>query len=216
MRKSLLLGMAVLLLVACEHQYAQNPDPNHTHADFAVWIEGEQIDFSGNEYMSGLSTDESTHDEADERHHEYLHLHDNNGHVIHSHKPGQTLGEFFESLGFVFSKDGLNLCAEVPGKEGRRRVCEDEAMHRNWIMIVNGVQKPFFDTAYAFSDMDKILIVLPKTDDGDEHPEAWGYWEKMTDDACLYSKTCPWRGDPPTENCIADPAVPCVVPPEDL
>ena len=35
--------------------------------------------------------------------------------------------------------------------------------------------------------------------------------EEMTDDACLYSKTCPWRGEPPAENCIADPEVPCVL-----
>ena len=40
--------------------------------------------------------------------------------------------------------------------------------------------------------------------------------EQLTDDACRYSKTCPWRGDPPAENCIADPAVPCVVPEDDL
>jgi len=213
MKKFIVITLATLSLASCERQFQPNPDPNHTHADFALWINGEQVDFSKDEFMSGLSRDETTHDEADERHHEYLHLHDGNGHVLHSHKPGQTLGEFLESLGVVFRKEGLNLCAEVPGME---KACEDEAMHRNWVMIVNGVQQPFFDTAYAFSDMDKILMVLPKTDDGDEHPEAWGYWEQMTDDACLYSKTCPWKGDPPTENCIADPTIPCAVPPEDL
>jgi len=211
MRNFTLLAVFTLLLAGCNRDpyQVQNPDPNHTHVDFALWIEGEKIDLSGDEFMSGLSTDEHTHDEEGEYHHQYLHLHDGNGHVMHSHKPGQTLRTFFESLGFAFSKDGLNVCIQAPGKS---RVCEDEAMHRNWIFIVNGEKKPFLDIEYAFQDLDKVLIVLSKTDDGDEHPEAWGYWEQMTDDACLYSKRCPWRGDPPTENCVADPAVPCVAP----
>ncbi len=213
MKKFVAITLATLSLASCERRFQPNPDPNHTHADFAVWINGDKVDFSTDQFMSGLSTDEATHDEADERHHEYLHLHDGVGHVIHRHKPGLTFGEFLESLGVTFSKDSLNVCMEVPGKE---RVCEDEAGHRNWVMIVNGEQNPFFDTAYVFDDMDKILVVLPQTDDGDERPEAWGYWAQMTDDACLYSKTCPWKGEPPAENCISDPAIPCVVPEEDL
>ena len=39
-----------------------------------------------------------------------------------------------------------------------------------------------------------------------------GELQEMTDDACKYSKTCPWRGEPPAESCIADPAVPCTAP----
>ncbi|HRH94119.1 MAG TPA: hypothetical protein PKV72_06345, partial [Candidatus Peribacteria bacterium] len=77
---------------------ALNPDPNHTHADFAVWIGGKQQDFSAPKYMSGESTD-VVHDE---RLSKYFHLHDGNGRVIHRHKPGLPLGDFFASIGFAF------------------------------------------------------------------------------------------------------------------
>ncbi|MDP6561607.1 MAG: hypothetical protein QF793_01650, partial [Candidatus Peribacteraceae bacterium] len=102
MRRLLLSLVLVLLLAACERQYEPNPDPNHTHADFAVWVEGEKVEFSDAKYMSGVSWDEGSHDEADEYHHEHLHLHDEVGHVLHRHKPGLTLDAFFESLDYSF------------------------------------------------------------------------------------------------------------------
>lgn len=183
-----------------------NPDPNHTHADFAVWIDGKEVDFAQDKYMSGASTDANHDQEIGNR--KYLHLHDGIGHVIHRHKPGLTLAQFFETIGVTFRKNGLNLCMAIDGKES----CENEAAHRNWIMTVNGIKQPFLDTEYVFEDGDHLLLLLPQTDteagQNSEISEALGV---MTDDACLYSRTCPERGEPPAENCIADPEVPCVV-----
>jgi hypothetical protein len=166
------------LLTACGffglggREYVPNPDPNHTHADIAVWIDGERVDFSGDEHMS-----------TEEHHlHDYLHLHDNIGHVLHQHKLGLKIADFFDSLGFTFRSD------------------------REWRMFVNGVEQGF-DLAYVCKDMDQILIT---TSSNNAH--ALDQLKEMTSDGCLYSKTCPWRGDPPAENCIADPAVPCVAP----
>jgi hypothetical protein len=178
---------------------AQNPDPNHTHADFAVWIDGSQIDFSNNEFMSG-STDEEDPDHT--RLNQYLHLHDNIGHVIHRHKPGLKLGEFFASIGVTTSKNGLNACLHIPN---RAVSCEDEAMHKNWTMIVNG-ERQSMDFEFVFTDTDRILIT--NATDETEIAKQLGV---LTDDACRYSRTCPERGEPPAENCIADPTVPCVV-----
>ena len=186
MHKAFLL-LTAFLLAACTRQYVQNPDPNHTHADFAVWVDGVQVDFTGNEYMSGLSTDDATHDEAGEYHHQYLHLHDNSGHVIHSHKPEQTLREFFNSINYDFPKP-----------------------LERWTMWVNG-QEQDFNLDYIFQDMDQILLT-----NSAGSAKVLSELEQLTADACKYSKTCPWKGEPPTENCIADPAVPCVVPEEDL
>jgi len=177
----------VLLLSACERQYQPNPDPNHTHADFAVWVDGEKVDFSGAEYMSGLSTDDTTHDEEGEYHDQYLHLHDGVGNVVHRHKPELTLREFFDSLDFTFS----------------------EPLER-WTMWINEQQEEF-NLDYMFQDGDQILLT-----NSAGSAQVMYELEQLTNDACLYSKTCPWRGDPPTENCIADPSVPCVVPEEDL
>lgn len=188
---------------------APNPDPNHTHADFAIWIDGEKMDFSGEQFMSEAYDPEMDQQIRVDPMRKYLHLHDGNGDVLHRHKPGLTFGEFLRSLGIEFSNEGLNLCMQIPGQD---IACEDEAMHRSWVMIVNGVRQPFFDTEYLFNDLDKILVALPQEGKDIDDLAIQNYWNKLTDDSCLYSQTCPERGEPPTENCIADPEVPCVIP----
>lgn len=178
-----LLMLGVLVWNLSNREPVPNPDPNHTHADFAVWVDQQQVDFSDPKYMSGLSTDEHTHDEPGEYLHEHLHLHDGVGHVIHSHKPGQTLREFFDSIGYEFP----------------------EPIER-WTMWING-QEEEFNLDYQFQDLDQIMLT------NDAGAAQIGYeLERLTDDACLYSRTCPWRGNPPTENCVADPEIPCVIP----
>jgi hypothetical protein len=174
---------------------ATNPDPNHTHADFAVWMDGTQLDFSAPEFMSGSSTDEGSHPTEGLR--KYLHLHDANGHVIHRHKPGLTLKDFFDSL--PVSIAGKCYSAGTPGADG------EECSEYPWRLFVNGKEQTPFSLNYAFQDDDQMLLTTAHTDE--EVKKELG---QMTDDACKYSKTCPWKGAPPTENCIADPTVPCL------
>lgn len=193
MRRTLLLTPLLLLASCGATPKAVNPDPNHTHADFAIWMDGKQLDFSSPEFMSG-SSDE--HDEEHTRLDQYFHLHDGNGHVIHRHKPGLTLKEFFTTLKVGIS--GSCYSSGIPGADGE--VCSDHPFR----LFVNGTEQPFDDLSYVFQDTDKILITTASDD-----AEVAAELSKSTDDACLYSKTCPERGDPPTENCIADPTVPC-------
>lgn len=198
--KRLLVPTLGIIAIGCisygAYEYtrpALNPDPNHTHADFAVYISGERVDFSKEEYMSGSSTGSLT--DADHlEHNPYFHLHDGNGDVIHRHKPDLQIGEFFGSLGFTMASD----CFTVP--DGKP-VCNDGA--KTWKMYVNGTERPF-DPAYAFEDLDKVLLTYDAS-----QAEVQQELAAMTDEACLYSKTCPWRGDPPAESCISDPKVPC-------
>ena len=198
MRKAFLIS---LLLSACAlpwgREYTQNPDPNHTHADFAVWMEGEKIDFSASKYMSGLPTNEETPDETDQYRHKHLHLHDEIGSLLHRHKPGLPIGEFLQSLGFTMSTQCLTLDSTV-------MICPESG--KKWQMFVNGEQVPY-DAAYAFEDIDQILLTY-----GASAEDVQKQLSAMTDEACLFSRTCLWRGDPPAENCIADPEVPCVAP----
>ena len=220
MRLPLSLALiATFFLTACSvfgffsREYKQNPDPNHTHADFAVYIEGEKLDFSDPKYMSSppAKTESSgvgrafAHGDEDDGHilpeRKYLHLHDVTDPVIHAHKPGLTIGEFFASIGFLMTEQCFTLDTEV-------MVCPEEG--KKWQMFVNANEQPF-DPSYSFKDMDKILLTY-----GASAEDVKMQLEAMTDDACKYSKTCPWKGDPPTEGCIADPEVPCVIPPEDL
>jgi hypothetical protein len=199
--KRLIVFLPLFLVGACSAQPALKPDPNHTHADFAVWIDGRKVDFSQALYMSGGVTAEEAHAEDAEHGHEhlhpYLHLHDGVGHVIHRHKPGVALGEFFASL-------GMDMTAECFSADAGAAACNDDA--RTWRMFVNGEEWPY-DPAYVFQDVDAILLTYGS---GDE--EVARQIDALTDGACLYSRTCPERGDPPVENCIADPAVPCVAP----
>ncbi len=165
---------------------ALNPDPNHTHADFAVFVDGEKLDFSDEKYMSNEQKHLS----------QYLHLHDGLGSVIHRHKPGLALGEFLSSLGLTMEKDCMTLDSQQLCNDGKQR----------WKMVVNGGERSL-DPSYVFKDTDKILLTYGASDTLWENES-----QQVTDDACLYSKTCPERGEPPTENCIADPTVPCMAP----
>lgn len=210
---------AVLLLSSCSwyvKETAENPDPNHTHADFALWVNGQKLDFSGNHYMSGSDKDEQGDVHAHEHKHLFLHLHDGNGHVIHRHKPGLTLNEFLESnLGMrlrsipsVTSNEQILTNPEDfgagSGTEILMRIFVSGKKISPQYQPTDGVKS--VPAAYVFNDLDHILI----TDAADD-AEIQRELSQMTDDACLYSRTCPERGEPPVENCIADPTVPCVV-----
>ncbi len=206
MRSSFLIGLLVLTFAGCGHTPAKNPDPNHTHADFAVWIDGKQLDFSDARYM----TEELTPEQEEALKHatgalvnrdvatlkKYLHLHDGNGHVIHRHKPNLGLKDFFGSLQVDIA--GKCYTSFEPMADGE--ICGDNPFR----MFVNGVERSPFDLNYIFADDDHILITNAVSSAAVKKELGL-----MTDDACLYSKTCPWRGPAPTENCIADPNVPC-------
>lgn len=191
-------GTAIVLLFGGPRVPVPNPDPNHTHADFLVMLDGSPVDFSGDEFMTGASTEDHTRDPDLGALRKYLHLHDGIGTVVHRHKPGLTLADFFESLHVGFTANCILYAAPLEADPA----CSD----RPWRMFVNSQERPF-SLGYDFADGDKILLTTA-ADDATVAEE----WSAMGDDACRYSKTCPWRGAPPAENCIADPEVPCVVP----
>ena len=174
---------------------AVNPDPNHTHADFAVWIDGKEFDFSQEKYMT------TQQNEATNPLRKYLHLHDGNGHVMHRHKPGLSIGDFFQSIGFKMSENCLVSDAGTS-------TCNADS--KKWQLFENGQEEPF-DPRFIFNDDDQLLLTYGASD-----TERANELNAMTSDACRYSRTCPEKGPPPTENCIADPAVPCVAPPGTL
>lgn len=166
---------------------AINPDPNHTHADFALWINGKQIDLSAEKYMHKENADD--HDKETNPH-----LHDGNGLVIHRHKPGQSINDFLKAINFV----ATNRC--ITTDTGTASCNNTE---KRWQMFVNATEQPF-DLSYVFQDLDQILLTYGATEEG-----FTSQLQSLSRDACLYSQTCPERGKPPVENCIADPTVPC-------
>ncbi len=169
---------------------AVNPDPNHTHADLAMWVEGRKIDLSAGKYM----LDEESADSEKETN---PHLHDGNGLVIHRHKAGQSIGEFLKAINI----NATNQCVTL---DDGTSLCNEGSKH--WQMFINGSEQPL-DPAYVFRDLDQILLTYGATDE-----QVKEQLLSLSDDACLYSQTCPERGTPPVENCVADPTVPCVAP----
>lgn len=128
---------------------------------------------------------------------QYLHLHDMNGDVLHRHKPGLGFGDFLTSIGF--SLTGTCLTTDIG-----TQYCNQSDPSEHWRLFVNGKEILPFQSNYIFADDDQILLVYG----ADAQPGL----SNMTDDACKYSKTCPGRGAPPTESCIADPTIPCTAP----
>jgi|CXWL01.1.fsa_nt_gi hypothetical protein len=197
-----------------------NPDPNHTHADFAVWIGGERVDFAQEKYMTeeltanqlqALSNSTAT-GSTQKVLKQYLHLHGMNGYVIHRHKPGLTLEDFFDSLSsdsnpIQFHRNvsvGINyftfcICTQPTAFECP---CAPVSVR----LFVNG-EEVIDGPGYVFHDGDRLLIT-----DAVDQTEVVNELDLLTDEACMLSKTCPGRGRPPVENCISDPMIPCIAP----
>lgn len=178
------IGLIVLLKVsfvpaAPTHPigYSENPDSVHVHSDFILFVNGEQYDLSTDEYQSSAASTLHAH----------IHLHDNQGNVIHRHAPDVTLGDFFTSLGFSLSDECLTL-------KDAATFCTNAT--NTLVVYVNN--EPITDFAqYVNQEEDKILIYY-----GENTSETINaLMATITDDACYYSGTCPERGTPPAEGC---------------
>jgi hypothetical protein len=77
----------------------------HYHANFAIFIDGERLDFSSDGYMEDLANcaDDYKIQFAEDR----AHLHENDSDVIHIHDDGVTWGHYLANLGFGFGDDYL-------------------------------------------------------------------------------------------------------------
>ncbi|MEK7498017.1 MAG: thioredoxin domain-containing protein [Patescibacteria group bacterium] len=136
----------------------------HAHFDLKVYINGRALDLSLPKYQS---TEEKELDEG-------IHSHDGNGKVVHLHKKGVPLSQYFESIKVGFPSDGKPLRVFVNGKEN------NEAL------------------SYIAKDLDRILVVYGVYSDS----QIKNLVNSVSDLACIYSETCPERGTPPEENCV--------------
>ena len=73
--------------------------PPHYHANFAVFVEGKQLDFSKDEYMEDVAACKLSNNVLPN---ERVHLHENDGDSVHIHAAGVAWNHFFENIGFVF------------------------------------------------------------------------------------------------------------------
>lgn len=147
----------------------------HIHADMLFLVKGEPLDFSRERYQS---TEEKHLDEA-------VHLHDGRGDIIHVHRKGVTIGYFLETLGI--SREGDCLALDT-GEE----LCNGQEGELN--VLVNGtlLEDPF---EYELQDEDRILLSYGQSSED----ELASQMQHVGDEACIYSGTCPERGEPPEE-----------------
>ncbi|MFB6226097.1 MAG: DsbA family protein [Candidatus Paceibacteria bacterium] len=157
----------------------------HKHADIAVYINNRKIDLSKPKYQS----------DGEQHQHKYSHHHDQVGHIIHQHKDGIPLSEHFKSLGMKLT----NKCFQL---DNGAEYCSNE--NKSLKAFVNG-ERITNPADYVFEDLDRILISYgPLTG-----PNIEQQLDSVTDEACIYSKECPERGDPPEESCVGGLGTKC-------
>ncbi|MDO8624848.1 MAG: hypothetical protein Q7R47_02100, partial [Candidatus Diapherotrites archaeon] len=155
------------------HQTPPAPaEPIHWHADFKVYLDNNAFDFSQSKYQSVEGNELS----------ERIHLHENDGNVIHIEGADVLLGEFFNSIGMKFS----STCFVT---DTNKSYCDGAAGQLKF--FVNGQINTQFEN-YVPQDLDRILIAY-----GNETPEQLQQeLDSVTDNACIESGKCPERGTP--------------------
>lgn len=176
----------------------------HVHADIKVIIFDKEIDFSKEKYQSTEDKELSP----------WQHFHDGNGNVMHQHKEGLTLSNFFKSLGFNLTDE----CIELPQDEavfdpfaGKKETEFCTGAKNSLKLYVNGkllidenTRKPIVGS-YEIKDLDRLLIIYDASDLENVNLDDFG----VTNDACIYSEKCPERGKPPHETCVGGLGTKC-------
>jgi hypothetical protein len=210
--KWILAGIGILLMGIAIFWWTQLPTETgvvHLHADFAVFINGEKINFAQEKYMSETATPLSS----------LVHFHDMDGNVIHMHAPHVTLGMFFESIGMkletqkgengiqqtCFTDDmDTEYCATRFGcyeYEPGKSICVDPGPEAQVLQVyINGELLPENQKMenYVLKDLDQILVTYHKLNE-----DVTSQIESVTDNACIQSEKCPERGKPTPEDSCA-------------
>src|SRR3989338_5239698 len=126
----------------------------HIHADWKIYIDGKQLDFSAKAHMERMQNNLPVSS--------FIHVDsgapmpEKTGDIIHMHATGIPLWVFFNSIGMDFNKDCITL-------ENKEKFCNQENAKLKF--YVNGKTNNEFEN-YVFNDLDKILISY-----GDESEE---------------------------------------------
>ncbi|MBI2148920.1 hypothetical protein HYU23_04520 [Candidatus Woesearchaeota archaeon] len=118
----------------------------HIHADWKIYINGQQLDFTGKDHMTRMKSGSSVSS--------FIHVDsgapapEKTGDVIHMHAKGIPLWIFFESLGMKFNNDCLVL-------DTGEKYCNNK--EKSLKFYVNSQSNNQYEN-YVFNDLDKILI----------------------------------------------------------
>jgi len=180
-----------LTVVTCRvgDEGCESRQATHWHADFALFMDGQQFKFDDPKFISTEDEEKSA----------YAHIHDPRHTVVHVHYTGTTWQEFFDILGFdlndrstVTGAVGGPACLTMP--DGTKH-CDGNG--KTFKFIVNGVKVDGVATL-DITDLDRVLISYG--------PESFddvlkNQWPQVTDQACIPSERCKDRGSDPDEPC---------------
>ena len=171
-------GIGILLLIVLLLHAQKDPLLNdvHNHADIRIFIHNEPYNLNQSKYMSPKNNAKSP----------FMHLHDNDGDLIHQHISDGNLGLFFESIGLNFTSHCFTL-------DNGTAYCNDEKNKLR--MYINGHENKQYER-YIFKDLDRILITYGSADSA----QILDQINKVTDKSCIQSGTCPERGLPGNES----------------
>ena len=147
----------------------------HVHADFAVFMNGNQLDFSQTEYQSSVSHEKD----------EDVHLHDGDGKVVHRHAGGVTFAQLLKSIGYELTSD----CFTTDTNE---QYCANASS--TLAFYVNG--NPADKTTYIPQEEDRMLLTY-----GPTGADVKDQLASITDESCIHTGSCPERGVAPVESC---------------
>jgi|GEM_PF-963762 len=165
--------------------------PTHEHADFALFIRGQQFNFN----QPGMVSNEEAEVVSGN-----VHIHDPRYTVVHVHTTLTTWDEFFRSIGFELTDPSFpgitdeRTCLVMPDGQ---KLCNTAT--EKWKFIVNGV--PVDGVADVnIGDLSRVLFSYG--------PESVAQvlqtqYPLVTDQACIVSELCLNRIDPnePKEQC---------------
>ncbi len=196
------LGVAVVVLAvlfglgvggddsnaASNNPVAQNK-VTHEHADFAIFIRGQQFNFHDPQFVSETGHEEDL----------YVHIHDPRYTVVHVHKDGITWDYFLNTLHFKLDDPTFRgvtadrTCLTIPSGE---KLCQSAT--ETFKFYVNGVKVDGVSNT-GIHDLDRVLISFGSETAADVVAQQL---PKVTDEACIPSERCDDRipvNEPPEE-----------------
>lgn len=144
------LSLVILVSVFVSFKISQIPTkPVHYHANFAVFVDGKQEDFTKPQLMhiKPCSNDEAESNDPKEN----VHLHDQIGNVVHLHADGIHWNFFLSTIHFDLAKktEGKSLTVYSKGLKVDSKILDETIQKQDQILIhiatQSGAQKISYD-----------------------------------------------------------------------
>ena len=148
--------LSFIIFVTIRFVTFQQPQDTHFHANFEIYINGNKIDLSKDKYMEPVFSC-SVNEQKDKQPSERVHMHLNNGGLIHIHDQHVTWGDFFSNIGYSVSQSNI-----VDDSNNIYKADGDNKL----VYILNGVKSDSIATLYINSE-DKLLIYYGKQSDSE-------------------------------------------------